>query len=100
MAAGGETGFASFIDSNVAVITNDGRLFVGTLKGYDQATNLVLHDCHERVYSTQRGMERQVLGLQVVRGDNISVVGEMDDERDAELDWSRVLAAPLKSFAH
>lgn len=29
-----------------------------------------------------------------------SVVGEMDDERDAELDWSRVLAAPLKSFAH
>ena len=93
----------------------------GTLKGYDQATNLVLHDCHERVYSLQvghgnsdctpcasqftwgttdtraanvmclqalvggqswslrvvmhagmqKGMERQMLGLQVVRGDNM-----------------------------
>ena len=85
----------------------------GTLKGYDQATNLVLHDCHERVYSTQvsskgstllqavvpalataiqicgrsplyghamiclvplqKGMERQNLGLQVLRGDNMCV---------------------------
>lgn len=29
----------------------------GTLKGYDQATNLVLHDCHERVYSLQASSE-------------------------------------------
>ncbi|KAK9803454.1 hypothetical protein WJX73_002943 [Symbiochloris irregularis] len=98
--ASGDVGFASLIDTTVAVLTNDGRHFVGTLKGYDQATNLLLHDCHERVYSLQQGMERQMLGLQVVRGDNISVVGEVDDERDAEVNWSRVHAAPLTSITH
>lgn len=25
----------------------------GILKGYDQATNLILDECHERVYSTK-----------------------------------------------
>ena len=25
----------------------------GVLKGYDQATNLILDECHERVYSTK-----------------------------------------------
>ena len=25
----------------------------GLLKGYDQATNLILDECHERVYSTK-----------------------------------------------
>ena len=37
----------------VAVITNDGRNIVGLLRGYDQATNLILDECHERVYSTK-----------------------------------------------
>ena len=27
----------------------------GTLRGYDQATNLILDECHERVYSTKVG---------------------------------------------
>ena len=25
----------------------------GTLRGYDQATNLILDECHERVYSSK-----------------------------------------------
>ena len=28
-------------------------LLQGILRGYDQATNLILDDCHERVYSTK-----------------------------------------------
>ena len=28
------------------------QVLQGTLKGYDQMTNLVLHDCQERIYST------------------------------------------------
>lgn len=32
------------------------RLLVqGTLRGYDQATNLILDECHERVYSSKVG---------------------------------------------
>jgi len=36
----------------VSVITNDGRNIVGILRGYDQTTNLIMEECHERVYST------------------------------------------------
>ncbi|CAD7705000.1 unnamed protein product [Ostreobium quekettii] len=55
----------------ITVITNDGRVIVGTLRGYDQTTNLILEDCHERVYSTKYGVEQLVLGLYIIRGDNV-----------------------------
>ncbi len=29
----------------------------GTLRGFDQATNLIVDDCHERVYSSKVGEE-------------------------------------------
>uniref|UniRef100_A0A453A5M5 LSM8 homolog, U6 small nuclear RNA associated n=1 Tax=Aegilops tauschii subsp. strangulata TaxID=200361 RepID=A0A453A5M5_AEGTS len=37
----------------ISVITNDGRNIVGTLRGFDQATNIILDESHERVYSTK-----------------------------------------------
>lgn len=74
----------------------------GTLRGYDQKTNLILDKCHERVFSSrvsfsweevwckafrdlnaenagmltfeivlQEGVEQVILGLYVVRGDNM-----------------------------
>ncbi len=53
------------------MLTNDGRHLVGTLRGYDQATNLILDDAHERVYQDDAGVETIPLGLYVVRGDNM-----------------------------
>ncbi len=43
----------TFLAATIAVVTNDGRNIVGVLRGYDQATNLILDECHERVYSMQ-----------------------------------------------
>ncbi|XP_076065738.1 U6 snRNA-associated Sm-like protein LSm8 isoform X2 [Oratosquilla oratoria] len=62
----------SYVNHLVSIITADGRNIVGTLKGCDQTINLILDECHERVYSTQRGVEQVVLGLYIVRGDNVS----------------------------
>ena len=45
----------------------------GTLKGYDQSTSLVLEACHERVYSAAAGVEQIVLGLYIIKGDNVYV---------------------------
>jgi small nuclear ribonucleoprotein (snRNP)-like protein len=45
----------------------------GTMKGYDQAINVVLENCHERVYAVDAGVEQLVLGLYIVRGDNMYV---------------------------
>ena len=84
----------------VTVITNDGRHLVGTMRGYDQATNIILEECTERVYSEGAGVETIVLGLYVVRGDNIALIGEMDEDRDAQLDLTQIKAPPLKPVVH
>jgi len=84
-----------FINHLVSVITADGRNIVGTLKGFDQNINLILNECHERVYSLSRGVEKVVLGLYVIRGDNVALVGELDEELDADLDKKTIRAEPL-----
>ncbi|KAJ0047671.1 hypothetical protein Pint_16578 [Pistacia integerrima] len=84
----------------ISVITNDGRNIVGILKGFDQATNIILDESHERVYSTKEGVQQLVLGLYIIRGDNISIVGELDEELDSSLDLSNLRAHPLKPVIH
>ncbi|GAY68133.1 hypothetical protein CUMW_261810 [Citrus unshiu] len=44
----------------------------GVLKGFDQATNIILDESHERVYSTKEGVQQLVLGLYIIRGDNMT----------------------------
>ena len=46
-------------------------LFQGTLKGFDQTINLILDESHERVFSSSQGVEQVILGLYIVRGDNV-----------------------------
>lgn len=41
------------------------------LKGFDQTTNIILQDCHERVFSPTAGVEQVPLGLYIIRGDNM-----------------------------
>ena len=43
----------------------------GLMKGFDQSTNLILSQCHERIFSLQDGVETVELGLYIVRGDNV-----------------------------
>merc|ERR1712021_226252 len=88
------------VDKVVQVITNDGRNIVGLLKGFDQTTNVILDECHERVFSTTAGVEQVMLGLYIVRGDNIALVGEVDEEIDAEIDLAMLKAEPLKAVVH
>lgn len=95
-----QTLLAPLVGHTISVITNDGRNIVGTLRGLDQLTNLILEDCHERVYSTKSGVEQLPLGLYIMRGDNIAVVGELDEDIDSRLDLANIRAMPLKSIAH
>mmetsp|Transcript_10081 Transcript_10081/g.19000 ORF Transcript_10081/g.19000 Transcript_10081/m.19000 type:complete len:100 (-) Transcript_10081:200-499(-) len=95
-----ETSLESLVQTTISVITNDGRNVVGVLRGFDQTTNLILDECHERVYSTKSGVEMIALGLYVIRGDNVAVIGELDDESDSQIDFSAVHAPPLKAITH
>ena len=90
----------ALVDKQISVITNDGRNIIGILRGVDQTTNLILEECFERVYSVSSGVEQAVLGLYIIRGDNIAVIGELDEELDKQLDLSSIRAPPLKSIMH
>lgn len=90
----------AYLHRMVSIITADGRNFVGTLKGFDQTVNLVLDDTHERVFSSSNGVEQVVLGLHIVRGDNIAIIGEIDEEIDKRLDLKNVRAEPITSIVH
>lgn len=79
------------LTETVSVITNDGRnivvrqepfsffrktlhyviYFQGTLRGYDQASNLILEQSHERIFSEDEGVIQNPLGLYIIRGDNV-----------------------------
>ena len=86
----------------ITVICNDGRVIAGTLRGFDQAVNLILSDCVERVFSGE-GAETELQplgGLHVIRGDNVAVVGEVDAEKEAGADWGSKRAPPLPPVTH
>lgn len=79
----------------VAVITTDGKYFIGTLEGYDNLTNLILSDTKERIIYKDEAGEIEEIGLMVVRGDLVSIVGLVDEELDNSIDWTKVRGDPL-----
>lgn len=72
-----------------------GRIIIGTLRGFDQAINIILDDSHERVFSSTDGVEQVLLGLYIIRGDNVALIGEIDEDLDRSIDLSRIRADPL-----
>lgn len=93
------SGLESFVTSTVSVVCQDGRNFVGTLKGFDQTVNIILEDTIERVYSLN-GVEQVVLGLHIVRGDNVAIIGQIDDKIDSRLDFPNIRAEPLNPVVY
>ncbi|KAH3881693.1 U6 snRNA-associated Sm-like protein LSm8 [Dreissena polymorpha] len=90
----------SYVNKTVSIVTADGRVIVGQLKGFDQTINLILDESHERVYSNSEGVEQVILGLYIVRGDNVVCIGEVDDEVDRSLDFTNIRADPLNAINH
>ncbi|XP_018568119.1 U6 snRNA-associated Sm-like protein LSm8 [Anoplophora glabripennis] len=94
------SGLDSFVNHTVSIITSDGRNFIGTLKGFDQTINIILDESHERVYSTTTGVEQVMLGLHIIRGDNVALIGLIDEEIDNRLNLSNIKAEPLNPVVH
>ncbi|KXS21003.1 U6 snRNA-associated Sm-like protein LSm8 [Gonapodya prolifera JEL478] len=90
----------AYMDKTVQIITNDGKVILGTLKGVDTSVNVVLHGSTERVFSQDEGVEIVPLGLYIIRGDNVGIVGLVDEGVDSGIEWSEVKAQPLGSVRH
>jgi U6 snRNA-associated Sm-like protein LSm8 len=87
----------AYVNKSVNIVTSDGRIIIGTLRGFDQAINIILDDSHERVFSATDGVEQVLLGLYIIRGDNVALIGEIDEELDKNIDFSRIRADPLQA---
>lgn len=85
------------------VITVDGRTLVGTLLTHDQVTNIVLGDTVERIIRPADDPEpssETSHGLYLVRGDNITILGLVEEELDASIDWTRVRGDVISGTKH
>lgn len=88
----------SLVDQLVLVVTNEGRVFSGVLRSFDQSMNMFISECLEKVYSSHEGVNFLKLGLFMIRGDNVSLVSEVDELMEKQLDYSKIMARPIKEM--
>jgi U6 snRNA-associated Sm-like protein LSm8 len=105
----------------VLVLTSDSRTLVGTLLSCDQMTNLVgpfpypeisywdanyekvLSQTTERIIRPPDDPEPSsevAHGLYLIRGDNVAVVGQVDEELDDSINWLEVRGAVVGGVKH
>ncbi|KAI0429395.1 like-Sm domain-containing protein [Xylaria sp. FL1042] len=93
----------SYVNKKVLIITADSRTLVGNLLSCDQQTNLVLGQAIERVIRTPDDDEASTvvpLGLYIVRGDNVCVVGLVDEALDDSINWEQVKGSAIGGIKH
>ncbi|KAJ5047491.1 uncharacterized protein L3040_003315 [Drepanopeziza brunnea f. sp. 'multigermtubi'] len=92
-----------YVNKKVLVLTSDSRTLVGTLLSCDQQTNLVLSQTIERIIRPPDDPEPSSEvphGLYLIRGDNVAVVGLVDEEMDDTIDWLQVRGAVVGGVKH
>lgn len=77
---------SKWIDTQISIITCDGRNIIGKLRGFDQTINLILTECHERILMMNPAESQRIdLGLYLIRGDNVALIGPFDEAKDRAL---------------
>ncbi|PSS20067.1 hypothetical protein M430DRAFT_34465 [Amorphotheca resinae ATCC 22711] len=92
-----------YVNKKVLVVTSDSRTLVGMLLSCDQMTNLVLSQTIERIIRPPDDPEPSsevAHGLYLIRGDNVAVVGLVDEEVDDSIDWLKVKGAIIGGVKH
>jgi len=78
------------LSESICVVTSDGRIILGELVGHDQVQNLILNDAKERVYSSGSPPDTVDLGLYVIRGDNVCMIADYNEDL-----WTDEAVAPI-----
>ena len=82
----------------VQVISIEGRVFIGELNSYDQLMNIVLKNCIERIFSIDKGVREEKMGLYMIRGDNVAIISEYNINKEKLTDYSNIKSNKLKEF--
>ena len=105
------------LDKRLLVILRDGRHLVGVLKTFDQFANMVMQDTAERrILVVTRADEKDgdndtgsapksicyqtdiMLGLFIVRGDNVVLMGEVDELEGSQSEDGPTRFVSLEEF--
>ncbi|CAH0488607.1 unnamed protein product [Peronospora effusa] len=79
----GNSSLIQQLDKQVLMVLRDGRHLVGYLRSFDQYSNIILEDTFERHVS--KGLFCDIeLGLNIIRGDNIVLLGELDSDKERD----------------
>lgn len=95
------------LDRKVMVQLYDGRIYFGILRSYDQYLNIVLTECVQRliigkdfcdmvvvVDEEKKGRRRRTQLL--IRGDQIAILGEVDEQKEQGILRNRLLVKKEK----
>ena len=80
---GGVTSLSEQLDKVVLLVLRDGKHLIGRLTSYDNFGSLVLENSSERKFAGGKYCDVEQ-GVFLVRGENITLIGEVDTKREAE----------------
>ncbi|KAG2422677.1 hypothetical protein HXX76_015841 [Chlamydomonas incerta] len=89
------TALAEELDQRLLIVLRDGRKVLGTLRSFDQFANLVVEGAVERIIVGEQFGDIP-MGLQIIRGENVVLLGRVDEAKDAPEGLTRVSAAEIK----
>mmetsp|Transcript_41454 Transcript_41454/g.131856 ORF Transcript_41454/g.131856 Transcript_41454/m.131856 type:complete len:145 (-) Transcript_41454:153-587(-) len=70
------------VDKQLLIMLRDGRKLIGWLRTYDQFANLLIEHTVERHILYQEKQYADIyLGTMLIRGENVCLFGEVDNER-------------------
>ncbi|ETI38026.1 hypothetical protein, variant 2 [Phytophthora nicotianae CJ01A1] len=79
----GNSSLIQQLDKQVLMVLRDGRHLVGYLRSFDQYSNIILEDTFERHVAGGLFCDIE-LGLNIIRGDNIVLLGELDSDKERD----------------
>jgi U6 snRNA-associated Sm-like protein LSm1 len=71
------------LDKKVLVVLQDNKHFVGMFRSFDQFGNFVLEQAAHRVFDGEVFADLPQ-GLYIIRGENVELLGEIDEEKDGD----------------
>ncbi|GAX73889.1 hypothetical protein CEUSTIGMA_g1339.t1 [Chlamydomonas eustigma] len=75
------TALADELDKKLLIQLRDGRKIIGFLRSFDQFANLVIDEARERLIVGEQYCDCP-LGIQLIRGENVVLLGEIDLEKE------------------
>ncbi|GFR42921.1 hypothetical protein Agub_g3922 [Astrephomene gubernaculifera] len=89
------TALAEELDQRLLIVLRDGRKLLGVLRSFDQFANLVVEGAVERIIVGDQYGDIP-LGLQVIRGENVVLMGRVEEGKDAPDGLTKVSPAAIK----